>query len=338
MHAKIILLVDSSLFGGIESHLVQLAQLLKTNDTAVEIVFYQQHNNVQFYDLLDKNLLNYRILSGRFTGLYRFLKQQKNIILHTHGYKAGILGRLVALWLNLPVVSTFHAGEVGNGRVKYYNLLDRLLSCLSINFAVSEQIAKKINQAQVLHNFITPKNLVIKPLGTPIKIGFVGRLSYEKGPDIFSKLAHSCQENTQFEFHLYGDGPMKQTLKPTSNLVIHGQQNAADIWPFLDVLVVSSREEGMPMIILEAMNHGVAIVSHRVGAIGSILTDNLNAQLTDEFGENALKQALLRWETCSSDDKIEQLHVANQLLNQEYSGKKQYRQLHQVYQQLSYNG
>ena len=333
MKTRIILLVDSSLFGGIESHLVQLSQLLVHHDVAFEVLFYQQHNNQQFYQQLEQHHINFTVLAGTFSALYQYLKQKTQpVVVHTHGYKAGILGRLACLMQRKAVVSTFHAGEIGLGRVKYYNLLDRISSILSINFAVSQPIAKKVHQATLIANFINPKTLHYQPVQSVINIGYVGRLSSEKGPDVFLSLAQMCQYLPQLSFHIFGDGPLKEQITSVPIVHYHGQCNNDEIWPQLDVLIVSSREEGMPMVILEAMNNGVAIISHPVGAIPTIIYNNQTGQISKGFGASCLKDALLHWFYLSEPAKQQQIMAAHSKVNRDFCGQSQFKLLQQGYQ------
>lgn len=109
------LLLDSSGIGGIETHVWHLAEALRSRGRPVRVVFLADHGPHPLFDRLEAAQHRVTRLGGSFGDLLHALREQRPGVLHTHGYKAGILGRLAARLAGIPVVSTFHAGEPGRG-------------------------------------------------------------------------------------------------------------------------------------------------------------------------------------------------------------------------------
>jgi len=330
MKKRIILFVDSGLYGGIESHIVQLSKLLLDHQFDLKVLFYQEHNNVFLYNQLKRHNISYHVLSGKFLSLFSYLKSQTSpYILHTHGYKAGILGRLICKCIARPCASTYHAGETGTGKVKFYNLLDQFTSFLSINFAVSDQIAKTVSNATILDNFVLPKEFNYISPSEKIKIGFVGRLSFEKGPDIFLQVAQQFINNDVFSFHIYGDGPMLKQLEKNapSNVTFHGHQEAKLIWLNLDVLMISSRQEGLPLVLLEAINNCTAVISTQVGAVDKVIEHQLEGLISTDISSQSLSSTLISWLQLNDQQKLLLIKNAYNRVAQYFSGKQQLKLL-----------
>ena len=333
MNCQIILFVDSSMIGGIETHIVELHKLLSKNNVSCSVLFYKNHGNNDFYTLLDKQSIRYDFLQGTPSSLIKQLRRyDDNTVIHTHGYKAGILGRLACKLTHKHCISTYHAGDAGTGKMWLYNKLDLWLSCLSTNFAVSEQISKTIKNATLLENFIDIKEPpTVNFFSSPLRIGFVGRLSYEKAPDIFYTLAESMQNSNNVMFHLFGDGPMRNTIPQLENLHYHGLTNRDDIWHQIDVLLICSREEGLPMTLLESMAHHKIVISSPVGAIPSIIKNNTNGLLmkTGDAQEcqNCINALLIQ----SPDQKSAMAQAAYAMLKERFSGKNQFLLLQNAY-------
>lgn len=330
---RIILFVDSSMIGGIETHIIELHKLLNKNRVNCSVLFYKNHGNNEFYRLLDKQSIQYDFLQGSFMSLImRFRSYDHNTVIHTHGYKAGILGRLACKLINKHCVSTYHAGEAGTGKMWLYNKLDLWLSWLSTNFAVSEKISKTIKNAQLLENFIAitepPSTNFAQPV---LKIGFVGRLSYEKGPDIFYALAQNMLINQQVEFHLFGDGPMRNAIPQINNLHYHGLTNRDAIWQHVDALLICSREEGLPMTLLESMSNHKIVISSPVGAIPSIINNGVNGFLMKSANALECQQSIEALLALSTTQKSEMAHSAYAMLEERFSGKKQFALLQTAY-------
>ena len=74
MDYNVVLFVDSSMLGGIETHLVELSKLLTQNRISNNIMFYEDHKNQAFYALLNKENIRYEFLKGNLSSLLKKLK------------------------------------------------------------------------------------------------------------------------------------------------------------------------------------------------------------------------------------------------------------------------
>ncbi|WP_202973146.1 glycosyltransferase family 4 protein [Psychromonas sp. psych-6C06] len=296
------LLLDSSKGGGIESHVMQLAEGLQQHGEQVEVVFLSNYGKHPMHDALLKQGINSRTLDGSFSMLTRTLKNTRPRVVHTHGYKAGILGRLAA-WMNsIACISTFHAGEIATGKLALYDWLDRISAGLADHrFAVSPQIASRLPaKTSLFKNFVNNHNLTTSQGN---QIAFVGRVSAEKGPDHFAALATTFA-NTRL--HLYGDGPELASLQAhcPSNLILHGQQDdMSKVWPKIGLLVMPSRYEGLPMAALEAMARGIPVVAFNVGAFDTLIEHQCNGWLVEPGNLSELAKYIHQWQQASPQHK-----------------------------------
>ena len=294
---RVWLLLDTRASGGIETHVGTLAAGLRDAGHKSEVLFWADHGPHPLRGRLDAGALPWRALTGSAPALVGALRGPDGPdILHTHGYKAGILGRLAARMAGVPVVSTFHAGEPGRGRVRLYNALDRMTASLADCIAVSEPIRSGLpRSATLIENFVAqPPN--IQRTGTPRTVAFVGRLSAEKGPDTFCALARRAPAGISFA--MYGDGPMRDGLERAygDRVRFHGAvPDLARSWPGIGLLCMPSRHEGLPMAALEAMANGVPVAAFAVGALPSLILDGRTGWLAAPGDEDGLLAALHRW-------------------------------------------
>lgn len=185
------LALDSRSNGGVESHVAELAMALTQQGFAVTVVLLADYGSHPLAERLCQGGVNLLKLNGRPWSLFTALQSAHPDLLHTHGYKAGILGRLYARLLRIAVVSTFHAGEIAQGRLRCYQRLDELSAPLAPAMAVSEAIALRLNcRAAVVDNFVAVPQLPARIV--PRTVAFVGRFSHEKGPIASSALPASC--------------------------------------------------------------------------------------------------------------------------------------------------
>ncbi|WP_413701785.1 glycosyltransferase family 4 protein [Psychromonas sp. KJ10-10] len=331
---KVWLLVDSSKSGGIESHIHQLAKGLQDHDQQPQVVFLRDYGFHPLKEQLRKDDIDTQTLSTGFMPLLKAITTQRPDIIHTHGYKAGIMGRLAATILRVAVVSTYHAGEVPKGKLALYDKLDRLTAFLGKHiFAVSPQIAKRISvQTEIFDNFVN--NSEIKESeGT--QIAFVGRVSHEKGPDRFIKLARKLTEQ---QLYLYGDGPQLAELKqdlPTNLHALGQQDDMASVWPKIGLLVIPSRYEGLPMAALEAMARGIPVIAFRVGALDKLINHQINGWLLAPGDVNGMAQIIGQWCELSETSKQQIRNTAKQTIATHFSSTVAIPKLITRYQQAS---
>ena len=140
---QIWLAIDARQVGGIEVHIIHLANDLLARGFRPTIVLVSNHGMTPFTTLLKQQGLPYEVCQNSRDFMRRLARQPASVLIHTHGYKAGVLGRLTAWFTGKSVVSTFHSGDDGEGLLKFYSWLDRTTARFAKCIAVSEPIARK---------------------------------------------------------------------------------------------------------------------------------------------------------------------------------------------------
>ena len=234
-------------------------------------------------------------------------------LINTHNFKGLLFGWVGATLLRVPLVITQHGFTPRSRKQKFYTWLSlQLCRTASVNrvVCVAESIATLCRQAsvradklQVIPNGL-PAAATLLPPNTDRQrwlAGYVGRLSSEKGPDLFlDALIPLCQQHPQLDAVMLGDGPERETLLARINaaglqtrITLPGYQtDMGRWWRQLDALVISSRTEGTPMILLEAMQAGVPVVAFGVGGIPDVLQDRHNGLLATPADSAALARQI----------------------------------------------
>jgi L-malate glycosyltransferase len=253
-------------------------------------------------DVLDESRLSGLQI---FAGMRRLIRLHQPDVIHTHRQKENILGTLAnAATLRRPSVRTTHgAPELNHPRSKPHKRLiawmdwacgrylqDRIISVSQdlghqLQKAFPNQKISVIENGLDIHTFLDQaKHMPDFRRDHPAQkhIGIVGRLESVKRIDIFLKMVKRLQEQNlprPLTFHVFGDGGMRTELEDISTHLgiahavrFHGHRNdIAACINALDVLVMCSDHEGLPMTILEAMGSGTPIVAHKVGGIADAL-------------------------------------------------------------------
>ena len=300
--------IDSSSVGGAERHVATLADGLRRHGHPAKIVLLARHGENPWLAQLTDSGLPVRHLDGTLGGLRRALLQVRPRLLHTHGYKAGVLGRLAARLARVPSVSTFHSGARGPFPVGAYEWLDDWTSLLGARIAVSETIRQRLPfKSTVIPSYVqTPGAPPTAPL--PPVAAFVGRLSAEKAPDLFCELAarHQAASNVApLAWHIWGDGPMRRELEAKYGGIVtfHGiATRMDDVWPQVGALIMPSHFEGVPLAALEAAAHGIPVLASRVGGLPIVIDDGVTGWLFPVGDLAAAGAALATWRMAVTHD------------------------------------
>lgn len=131
-------------------------------------------------------------------------------------------------------------------------------------------------------------------------IGFSGRHSEEKGPDVFVEIAKLCQGIPNLCFLMTGSGPMCEVISkqvsalPDSvNFQLLGLVDNVDEHLVLyDVLLLPSRVDGRPLVVMEALASGVTVLASDVGGLTDLIEDGINGYLLPAADAKAFASAI----------------------------------------------
>jgi len=215
-------------------------------------------------------------------------------VVHTHGFHGNLIGWRAAQSLRRPVMATVHGYTGGGLKGRGYDWLDRrILRRFDAVVAVSSPLQQLLTAAGVPAARVTvirnarpgegkalSRAAARQALGLPAEgliVAWVGRLSEEKAPDQFVEAV--AQLPDAWSASILGSGPMAEALQRSTverklRITWHGAVPAAGtLLRAFDVVALTSRTEGTPMIVLEAMAAGVPVVSTRVGGVPDLLGD-----------------------------------------------------------------
>ena len=217
-------------------------------------------------------------------------------VVHTHGYRADVLDAIVARRLGIPVVTTVHGFTGGDWKNRGYEWLQRrAFRRFDAVVAVSRPLAQELSRSGVpperLHVVPNAWRPAEPPLDRPtarrvlgkdhdnLCIGWVGRLSDEKGPDVFLESLARLRD-LAWTACVLGEGPARPALEArAAGLGIgdrvhwHGRLTGAGrLYRAFDIFVLSSRTEGTPIALFEAMAAGVPVVATSVGGVPDVVS------------------------------------------------------------------
>jgi glycosyltransferase involved in cell wall biosynthesis len=237
-----------------------------------------------------------------FFQIRKVIRQVKPDLVNTHTSKGGVLGRLAAKSVSrkLPVVHTFHGhliyGYFANYKIILFTLVERFLA-LFTNAAASitqetEDSLKKLKIGKKLKwqvirlgipvnqtTFLAPKS------NSKTNLLWVGRFADIKDPNYAILVMQELEKLSpgKFDLTMVGGGELLDQSKVTAKslpITFTGWLDKPfEAVGYFDLLLLTSKNEGMGLVMLEAANYSKATVARNVGGVGEFVTDNKNGFL-----------------------------------------------------------
>lgn len=243
----------------------------------------------------------------------RILQEIQPDIVHTHASKAGFLGRAAAISLKIPVVvHTFH-GHVfhsyfGSVKTQLFKQIERYLAKRSTGIIAISDLQK--NELTEIHKIAPTSKVKVIPLGFDLKkfaenkvekriqirtqyniqdnevaIAIIGRLAPVKDHAYFLDVIEGLLKKTAVPIKVFivGDGLEKEIIQqrvdeinakyPNVLLMTSWVLDIASFDQGMDIICLTSKNEGTPVSIIEAQAAGLPVVSTDVGGVRDILED-----------------------------------------------------------------
>jgi glycosyltransferase involved in cell wall biosynthesis len=245
--------------------------------------------------------------------LLRLLRQEHPHLVHVNSAKAAVLGRLAAGLAGIPIrVYTVHgwAFLAHDGfAAAAYRWIERALRPLTtVTVCVSERereagLAARVCREEttiVIRNGVTASALdAAKPRSARPRLVMVGRLQAPKDPITLVR-ALALVRAVDFEAVLVGEGPERAAVEDEigrlgagSSVRLLGERtDVAELLATADVFVLSTRSEGLPLSVLEAMAAGLPVIASNVGGIPELVVHGVSGVLVPPGDPNALAEAI----------------------------------------------
>lgn len=322
---KIVHIASGDLWAGAEKQLYLLASALqRLDDVEVVVVLFNSGQladnltaaGIQVY-IFDESELSAPQL---FRQIRQLLSRERPDIVHTHRNKENFLGGLAAASLGIPSLRTSHgSSEHPTGLLDLRRRLQqaadyltgRLLQrrVVAVSRPLCSELAQRFGAAHValVHNGIEASGSApTRERGADHRwrIGIVGRLVPVKRVDVFIEVAHRLDRqldaSVDAEFLVVGDGPLCEQLHRQAEAMswqhpISFTGHIADAETAiaeLDILVICSDHEGLPMVALEAFKAGTVVVTHRIGGLTELLDEGRCGVLLDSQSPQSFAGAI----------------------------------------------
>lgn len=313
--------------------------------------------------------------------LLRLFRAWKPDVVQTHKAKAGAVGR-VAAWLynhlfggRCRVVHLFHGhvfhGYYGPWKSALFVAIERVLAATATDRIVTlsrlqqEEILGRYRIGSSSQHTIVELGLEAEPvipgtlrglLGKGIEgdlIGWVGRLTEIKEPELLVRAAQSLTGKWgAVHYVMLGDGHLRSPLESLVRELLldphftflGNRRDVRSLYPDFSVLVLTSRNEGTPLVLLEAMAAGVPVVATAVGGVPDLMGEQIDKQgsltiwshgVTIPAGDETALASAIQWLLPQIELRRQMGRQAQEWVRRHRSRERMIEQLAQIYQHES---
>jgi len=265
-----------------------------------------------------------------YRALVRLLAEIRPDIVHTHSSKAGILGRMAAARLKIPVVHTIHGASFHFGQsaaaYRSYVALEKIAARWTDHFI---SVADDMSQEYIRAGVAPPENFTtvysgfdvdpfLNPLRDPatvrrelgiepdaIVVGKIGRLFHLKGHEFLIRAAPAIiRNNPRVRFLFVGDGILRQQYEQeiagkglSEHFVFSGlvpPTKIPELMSVMDIVVHTSQWEGLARVLPQGLISGKPVVSYDVGGAREVVIPEETGFLVPQNDDDALANAVLK--------------------------------------------
>lgn len=315
---KVIQMLPRLSVGGAERVVINIMEQLDPTGYEVELVCLKPATSPAAFLEAELRERGFKITTvGRsrfdirgFIDLYRIFKSVKPNIIHTHLFSADIAGRVIGKLARVPhIISTLHNPNHSEGVIR------RLIRKVT-NYQVDALVSVSETVKNYLEEYERPSSKkmtvifngieVEKYSGTVssdkevLTIGAVGRLTYQKGFDVLLEAVALLPQAVQVVIAGEGEAqPLLEEVIVKYNLqarvrLVGVQKDISHFLSTIDIFVLPSRWEGLPLVILEAGAAKLPVIVSDIPSIGEVITPDTTGLVFSGNNAVELKEQLER--------------------------------------------
>jgi glycosyltransferase involved in cell wall biosynthesis len=289
---------------------------------------------------------------GRFVlrTIYRDLKEQRPDVIHLQDSRLLSQGAVLARKLNRPLIASVGDQQEAAG-IFLRRPIPQLKMLISVSDSVQSQIPglaalEGVQRRVILPGVDIPSGAAVDlPLDDdrPPVIGMAGPLEAVKGASFFLRACHRVVEAGQdIRIVIAGSGPEEHSLRQLAGSLnlsrrltfVDGGVSMQGYLPAIDIFCLPSLQQGLGVMMLEAMALGRPVIASGVGGVTSVIEDRVTGLIVPPSDSVSLSERIL--ELLRQRDFARQLAAAGQeLMRTKFSEQRMLDELLEVYRDVA---
>ena len=304
---KVLHLLQSGFFSGAENVVCQIIDMFSSNKE-LEMFYVSRDGSIR-KTIEDKKIIFYGLNKFNVVNVKKAINDINPDIIHAHDISASVIASICAP-KNCRIISHVHVNNTNMSKISFKTLIylyasRRFKKIFWVSQSCFDNFVfrnKLLDKSQVLYNVMDKKSIIAKKELDKnhyvYDVAYVGRITYQKNPEKLIEVInflHNFNKNVKVAIVGTGD-KFNDLIKLVKQ---YNLESVVDILGFMDnplkllsnskVMVMTSRYEGLPMTVLEAMALGVPVVSTPVDGLRDVIINEKNGYLLHDSKKIAEK-------------------------------------------------
>jgi glycosyltransferase involved in cell wall biosynthesis len=337
--------------GGVEKCIIQLSKLLKNNNKIVvastggALTKELDKLNIKHYEILDTDKKDLMSVIKNIKIIKDIVKKEHIEIIHSHHRMTTLYSKIISKFLNIKVIHTQHLCI--EDKFLFTKIVLNNIKVITVSNSAKEVLIKKCGLREenitTIYNTIETKceNKIVDSKLLELKnneyfiVAQISRIIDYKGVYDFIEVAkRTTKEIEKIKFILLGDGPELNNLRELIKkeqlendiYLLGSKDNIIEHLKYIDLVLLCSYIEGLPLVPLEAFSQGVPVIATNIDGTNEEIDDNVNGYLVEKKDINKFSRKVL--ELYSNKDKYNEFCNNSCVIFKERFDKNEYINKH----------
>lgn len=306
--------------GGVEKCIIQLCKLFNGDNKVIvasmggELTKDLEKMGVKHYNILNTDSKNPDVILNNLMTIYKIVKKENIDIIHSHHRMTTLLAKLISKITKVKVIHTQHLCI--EDKFKLTNVSLKGIKTITVSKAAKRILIEKSgleeNNIKTIYNTVETdhdskevddKLLELKKKGYFIAAQVSRIVDYKGVYDFISIAKSTALKNEKIKFVLIGDGPELSNIKELIKkeqledyiYPLGAKDNIIEYLKYIDVLLLCSYIEGLPLTPLEAFSQGVPVVATNIDGTNEEIENGYNGYLVEAKDIEGFKEKYLNY-------------------------------------------
>jgi glycosyltransferase involved in cell wall biosynthesis len=345
--------------GGVEKCIIQLCKLFNNDNNKIvvasmggELTKELENMKVKHYNILNTDSKNPETILNNLITIYKIVKEENIDIIHSHHRMTTLLAKVISKFTKIKVIHTQHLCI--EDKFKLTNLSLKNIKTITVSEAARRILIKKADlegkniitiyntiETECSNKVVDNKLLSLKESGYFIAAQVSRIIDYKGVYDFIEVAKKTALENEKIKFVLIGDGPELNNIKELIKkekledyiYILGAKDNIIEHLKYIDVLLLCSYIEGLPLTPLEAFSQGIPVIATNIDGTNEEIENGYNGYLVEAKDIGGFKEKILKL----YEEKEKYIHMKSNCIesfNTKFN-KEIYFELHlKAYQEL----
>ena len=315
--AKILHITNGLGYGGVQKVILQLCETTKSNFSKIVVcadegVHVEELNKmgIPFYQIPNMENKDPKTVFTIIRTLRKIVKEEDIDIIHCHHRMAVLFSKLAG---NKNIIYNNHTIYDNKKKLTHYVLrnVDIIADGLKVKDNVCEFFGMPENKVNVIYNAVDDFDGKIELVDEIAKarekgffiVGNSGRLHEQKGMEYYVRAAYELKKkHSKIKFFIVGDGAEREKIEALINelglkediILLGFRSDIKNVISQMDVLVLTSIYEGLPLTPMEAFSVGKAVIATNIDGTKEVVEDEYNGLLVESKNPESIANGIQR--------------------------------------------